>query len=326
LKSLSITSISILLALSAIFLASSAKAAPICSSIFFDSYSDVSRSLIEFNLKSGRNYPRLPAISSREEWDEFFKKTAAYLENNKGQMLFFEILDLKDRINEIAKNLSPEVLKIAQRRKTLPEVLVLEFIASGSNKTELPVFKFWNHHYPGRVRQIAASAFARLWEKSHPISDPRAKFEFEVALLGLHPEVVPLVYRFDFRSPNELRLAGGFQRKDSIFVYPEHTHPLTNSGSFVSTTLNAESEHVRALLSGYRGPVPNPSGAKYPVEFYIYEMTNVSGVRTPDIYGKPLEEEVVTDRITNDQIVAYRKLVVDRATNQVMDTTPWTAF
>lgn len=158
---------------------------------------------------------------------------------------------------------------------------------------------------------------------------PRNRFEWEASLLKQEIRNFEVLYRVDRRTPEEIRISGGFlPRPDSKqHTLWEHVAITSESGSFVSTTLKALNPQVVFMVS--QAPrYTRLRGATGSVVLYEYKLRNVEGMRTPPEHGQPAEREVVTTHIPIAHILQWRKIVVDRERNggTVSEVSDWTSI
>src|SRR5690606_6797492 len=90
----------------------------------------------------------------------------------------------------------------------------------------------------------------------------RIEFEKQARLVGLQLETVGEAYRYDNRSPEQLKADGGFlpnPNKPALSLV-EHTEKhSTGSGNFVSTTLKEDNFHIASDAFFSRTPLTDIS-------------------------------------------------------------------
>lgn len=193
--------------------------------------------------------------------------------------------------------------------------------------------------------------------KEYSLNRLRQEAAFLKVKLTNHGEL----YRYDRRGPAAIRASNGFHRnpKSLPFTLWEHVLPGVQSGSLVSFTKLEDAPGVRAMVAevgktkkvsekiDFKAMInqihlkmPNPA-AKLPeaihadahqswerptVKIYQYRASNIIGVETPKEHGIESEAEVVTSSVQVNQISAYREIVVDKHTNEVVEQSEWLTF
>jgi hypothetical protein len=135
------------------------------------------------------------------------------------------------------------------------------------------------------IRGEAASIYARSLGRVSPGTDyPRDRFLFEASLLNQKVDVFQTLYRQDRRDPSQVAASDGFHGNPNFMSYTlwEHVQGSTESGSFVSTTLQERNDYVAEMVARplrdlyFMGTKRSKYG-----RIFEYRISQAEGMRTP---------------------------------------------
>lgn len=240
-------------------------------------------------------------------------------------------------IKEIENLTTNEYFLQSVSRQLLKELLLqrsAEFKSIGFGRVSI-------HNLTEEEVGVSLKKGAQLILAAKKIHDSKAQntltlkeFSDLAAIEGLEVQNFPVTFRFDSRSPEEIKTASGFYPNLSKPIGPLLMHSVeTSTGArFVSvSTKEANSDVLQTISAGKTAKQAEPTTANSEIKqrlikqslreglfesgentelllLYEYKIENITGVEASEVVAIKSEKEIVTPFIKRNNITSVRKV------------------